>query len=106
VSDNSLIPISDEQAKAIQEALKVLQGLGSFLDKVLGDVPQNLVNYLGGDWLRVRRAARSHLSSRARPSSRGIRWLGTLGPELRWSGTTAAETSPRSIRSTRSRWRD
>ena len=38
--DNSLIPISDEQAKAIQEALKVLQGLGSFLDKVLGDVPQ------------------------------------------------------------------
>jgi hypothetical protein len=25
---------------------------------------------------------------------------------LRWSGTTAAETSPRSIRSTRSRWRD
>ena len=36
----------------------------------------------------------------------GIRWLGALGPELRWSGTTAAETSPRSIRSTRSRWRD
>jgi hypothetical protein len=28
--DNSIIPINDEQAKAIQEALKALQGLGVF----------------------------------------------------------------------------
>ena len=52
----SLIPISDEQAKAIQEALKTLQGLGGFLEKTFGTVPQDLVGLLGGDWLKVRRA--------------------------------------------------
>jgi hypothetical protein len=31
VPENSLVPISDEQAKLGQEALKVLRGLGSFL---------------------------------------------------------------------------
>jgi hypothetical protein len=53
---NALIPISDEQAKLGQESLKVLRGLGSFLTKSLGSVPEDLVGYLGGDWLRVRRA--------------------------------------------------
>jgi hypothetical protein len=51
----NLIPISDEQAKAIQEALKTLQGFGGFLKDTLGTVPEDLVGYLGGDWLRVRR---------------------------------------------------
>jgi hypothetical protein len=51
----SLVPISDEQAKAIQEALQTLQGVGGFLKETLGTVPQDLVGYLGGDWLRVRR---------------------------------------------------
>ena len=53
---NQLIPISDEQAKAIQEGLKTLRGLGAFLEKVLGSTPEDLVGFLGGDWLRVRRA--------------------------------------------------
>jgi hypothetical protein len=53
---NSLIPITDEQAKAIQEALKTLRGLGSFLERTFGTVPQDLVGLLGGDWLKVRRA--------------------------------------------------
>jgi hypothetical protein len=52
----SLIPISDEQAKLGQEILKTLRGLGSFLEKALGSTPEDLVAYLGGDWLRVRRA--------------------------------------------------
>jgi hypothetical protein len=52
----ALIPVSDEQAKAIQEALKALQGVGGFLREVVGTVPEDLVGYLGGDWLRVRRA--------------------------------------------------
>jgi Abortive infection alpha len=56
VPEYSLVPISDEQAKLGQEALKVLRGLGSFLEKVLGSVPEDLIGYLGGDWLRVRRA--------------------------------------------------
>jgi hypothetical protein len=59
----SLIPISDEQAnavqevaKATQEALKALRGVGGFLKKTLGTTPEDLVGYLGGDWLKVRRA--------------------------------------------------
>jgi hypothetical protein len=53
---NSIIPISNDQAKAIQEALRALRGLGSFLEKTFGTVPQDLVGLLGGDWLKVRRA--------------------------------------------------
>jgi hypothetical protein len=52
----SLIPINDEQAKAIQEALKILQGMGSFLKDTVGTIPEDLVGILLGDWLRVRRA--------------------------------------------------
>jgi hypothetical protein len=52
----SLIPISDEQAKAIQEALKTLRGLGGYLKQTLGTVPEDIVGLLGGDWLKVRRA--------------------------------------------------
>jgi len=55
-NSNSLIPISDEQAKAIQEALKTLQGFGGFLRETFGTVPQDVVGLLGGDWLKVRRA--------------------------------------------------
>jgi Abortive infection alpha len=56
VSDpGSLIPISDEQAKALQEAIKTLQGLGGFLKETFGTVPRDLVGLLGGDWLKVRR---------------------------------------------------
>jgi len=56
MTENSLIPISDEQAKAIQEALKTLQGLGGFLKDTLGTVPSDIVGLLGGDYLKVRRA--------------------------------------------------
>jgi hypothetical protein len=55
-NSNTLIPISDEQAKAIQEALKFLQGLGGFLKETFGTVPQDVVGLLAGDWLKVRRA--------------------------------------------------
>jgi hypothetical protein len=51
---DSIIPISDEQAKLGQEIVKMLRGAGSFLDKALGSTPQDLIAYLGGDWLRVR----------------------------------------------------
>jgi len=59
----SLIPISDEQSKAIQETAKafqaavdVLKGVGGFLQETAGTVPQDVVALLGGDWLKVRRA--------------------------------------------------
>ena len=58
VSGDSLIPITDEQAKLGQEAFKfgqegieALRGLGSFLDRALGSTPEALVAFLGGDWL-------------------------------------------------------
>jgi hypothetical protein len=71
----SIIPVSDEQAKAIQEALKTLRGLGSFLEKTFGTVPQDLVGLLGGDWLKVRRAenlARILEKARERLRARGV----------------------------------
>lgn len=52
----SLISMSDEQAKAVQEAIKALRGLGGFLEKTFGTLPQDVVGVLGGDWLKVRRA--------------------------------------------------
>jgi hypothetical protein len=51
----NVTPITDEQAKAIQEAIKALRGLGGFLREAVGTVPEDLVGYLGGDWLKVRR---------------------------------------------------
>jgi hypothetical protein len=74
VSD-SLIPISDEQAKLGQEVLKTLRGLGAFLGKALGSTPEDLVGYLGGDWLRVRRGeniARMLQKARERLQERGV----------------------------------
>ncbi|HEX2654362.1 MAG TPA: hypothetical protein VHN11_12015 [Xanthobacteraceae bacterium] len=52
----NIIPVSDEQAKAAQEALKTLQGVGRFLKDTFGTIPQDVVGMLGGDYLRVRRA--------------------------------------------------
>jgi hypothetical protein len=52
----SLIP-SDEQAKLGQEALRTLRAIGGFLRQAVGTYPEDLVGYyLGGDWLKVRRA--------------------------------------------------
>jgi hypothetical protein len=59
----SLVPISDEQAKAaqeafkaFQEAVKALHGAGQFLRQTFGTVPEDVVALLGGNWLKVRRA--------------------------------------------------
>jgi hypothetical protein len=74
--DNSLIPISDEQAKLGQEVLKTLRGLGSFVEKALESVPGDLVGYLGVDWLRVRRAeniAKMMFCAKERHETRGVK---------------------------------
>jgi hypothetical protein len=71
----SLIPISDEQAKLGREILQTLRGLGSFIEKALGSVPEDLIAYLGGDWLRFRRAdniARLLQGARSRLSERNV----------------------------------
>src|SRR5579863_1530798 len=58
-----IVPISDEQAKALQEGFKfagqsldMVKAVGGYLAAVLGSGPEDLVGLLGGDWLRVRRA--------------------------------------------------
>jgi hypothetical protein len=83
VSDNNLIRITDEQAKLGQEALKALRGLGSFVEKALGDLPETLVNYLGGDWFRVRRTENLVMMmhrAKQRLEARGV--TGTISPSL------------------------
>ena len=52
----ALIPITDEQAKAVREALKVLEAVGASLREICGTVPEDVVALLGGNWLKVRRA--------------------------------------------------
>lgn len=58
-----IVPVTDEQAKAIAEAFKfgsqsleTARKFGGFLAKALGTVPEDLVGLLGGDWIRYRRA--------------------------------------------------
>jgi hypothetical protein len=60
--DQALIPLTDEQSKAIQEvakttgiAFETLQKLGGFLRQAMGRMPENLFGYLGGDWLAGQR---------------------------------------------------
>jgi hypothetical protein len=51
-----VVPIGHEQAKLAQEVLRTVRGFGDFLAKALASTPEDLIAYLGGDWLRVRRA--------------------------------------------------
>jgi len=74
-SSGNIIPISDEQAKLGQEVVKTLRQLGGFLGKALGSTPEDLIAYLGGDWLRIRRAenlARMISEAKERLEERGV----------------------------------
>jgi hypothetical protein len=58
--------MSDEQAKAVQEVakttteiVKAAGGVGSYLARILGSVPENLLGLVVGDWLEHKR--RRHL---------------------------------------------
>ncbi len=55
MSNNSIIPISDEQAKLGQEIVGAGRDLGSYLAKILGDLPQDLVGLIIGDKVKARR---------------------------------------------------
>lgn len=78
MSDNgSIIPISDEQAKLGQEIIKAFSSLGSFFKDALGSVPSDLVGYMGGDWLRMRRAeniAKMMNLTREKLETRGVKF--------------------------------
>jgi hypothetical protein len=60
--DKPIIPITDEQAKAIQETAKLgqdtiglVKDFGGYARQVFGTAPENLVALFGGDWLERRR---------------------------------------------------
>jgi hypothetical protein len=58
MGDNSLIPISDEQAKLGQELVKAARGTAGYFADILGDIPQDLIGYLVGDRLKAKRIDR------------------------------------------------
>jgi hypothetical protein len=58
MGDDSLIPISDDQAKLLQEFIKAVRGLGGWFADILGDTPKDLVGYLIGDRVKVKRVER------------------------------------------------
>ena len=50
--ENELIKSLPEGLKAVTKVLEISEKLGSFLARMLGDVPENMVGILGGDFLR------------------------------------------------------
>ena len=63
MSANQIVPISDPQAKAaeatataMREAVAAFRGLGSYLQRIFGTVPEDLIGYFGGDRLKIARA--------------------------------------------------
>jgi Abortive infection alpha len=58
MSDESIIPISDEQAKLGQEILKAGKDAGGYLAEIMGDLPKDLVSLLVGDRVKVWREER------------------------------------------------
>jgi hypothetical protein len=87
-----LIPISDEQAKAMQEMAKLASkivdassGIGRYVDRVLGHVPDNLVGYFGGDYLaevRTRNAERLRADTEEIRRRRGTQERVDVSPSI------------------------
>jgi hypothetical protein len=58
MSDTSIIPITDEQAKMIGDAIGAGRAAGRYMADILGDLPKDCVGWLFGDRMKVRRAER------------------------------------------------
>lgn len=63
----ALAPVSDEQAKAIQQtaklgsdAIDLVKSVGGYFGSIFGTLPQNLVGLLGADWVEFRRLENIH----------------------------------------------
>jgi hypothetical protein len=48
MGDDSLIPISDEQAKLGQELVKAVRDGSGYFTDLFGDLPKDLIGYLIG----------------------------------------------------------
>ncbi len=53
LSDNSIIPLSDDQAKLISDLVGVGKDVGSYVAGVLGDLPKDLIKGLAGDRIKI-----------------------------------------------------
>lgn len=83
MGDNLLKPISDEQAKAIQETAKLgskgletLEKGGAWLAGIVGTLPHDFVGLAMGDWLahtRIKRLADLQEETRAHLERRGVK---------------------------------
>jgi len=89
---SELIPISDEQAKAIQEvakttgtALELVEKAGAYIGWVFGTVPADLAGVLGGDWLaqvRIRNLAWYRQRTEEILQARGVTETAAVSPSL------------------------
>ena len=55
MGDDSLIPISDEQAKLLQQALQAGRDTAGYFADFLGDLPKDLLGLLVGDRVKAKR---------------------------------------------------
>ena len=58
MGDDSLIPISDEQAKLGQELVKAVRDGSGYFTDILGDLPKDLIGLLIGDRVKAKRIER------------------------------------------------
>ncbi len=75
MGDDSLIPISDEQAKLGQELVQAVRDASGYFTDILGDLPKDLLGLLVGDRVKARRIERIAIlwqRTRKRLRDRGI----------------------------------
>lgn len=84
---NELIPVSDEQAKAIQEVAKLgasgletVREFAGFVAAVLGTPVSNIVGLLGLDWVYVKRAENLVRMRRAAEERLKVRHITDVAP--------------------------
>src|SRR5271166_1889169 len=83
MAEELIRPIDENTAKALEESAKALGqgfdlvgGLGAYLARALGGVPENLVGLLVGDWLihkRVRRWSELEAETRRLLDERNVK---------------------------------
>jgi hypothetical protein len=80
---DSVIPISDDQAKAIaegaklgQDVVKAVSGAARYVARTVGTVPDDVIGIAGGDWLHEQRKR-----NRAKMEARTARLLEGIAPD-------------------------
>jgi hypothetical protein len=75
MADDSLIPLSDEQAKLGQELVKAVRAASGYFTDILGDLPKDLLGLLVGDRVKAKRIEKCVMlwqKTRERLQDRGI----------------------------------